>query len=84
MAKDEYLGYVRRFVGDIELDFPYEEFDLGDKFLLGQVARDVAKELREEREDRLLLMTAKHCVLVRTEMKERYGFKSAKNLEMFF
>ncbi|MBI2106427.1 hypothetical protein HYT57_00425 [Candidatus Woesearchaeota archaeon] len=84
MAEDEYLGYVRRFVGNIELDFPHDEFDLGDKLLLGQVARDIAQELREEREDRLRLMTAKHCVLVRAEMKERYGFKPRENLQDFF
>ena len=36
MVKDEYINYVRRFVEDIDKDFPYEEFDLADKFLLGQ------------------------------------------------
>jgi len=84
MVVDEYLIYVRRFVEGIELDFPHDEFDLGDKLLLGHAAREVAKSLREEREDRKLLISARHIILVRAEMRERYGFKPKDDLETFF
>lgn len=81
MVEREYWRCVRRFIDHTDQDFPLEEFDLGDKLLLCHTVTDVVHELREKRSDKRVIWHPMHYVLVRAEMKERYGLNPRSDLE---
>ncbi len=75
------ISIISDFTNFTEFDFPLEHFGVADKFLLGKVAREIAKIYRDNSPKKEFERTYKQTLDIIKTFEEEYNFKASERYD---